>query len=307
MRRGAAILAMVMLLGACTGSPEPQGTGRTTALVDLQGRVLDGPTGEPVVGATLAGSGQPVLTGEYGSFSLAGVALGTLITVESCSHEPASFEVGATDDLLVLQLQPLEIEGTVLSNITGEGVKATIHTEPPVGTDGKGRFTLIGICPGDEVTVSAKGYSKSQAISAGEGETEVELAAGPDTTFSQVVAWEAERRFKDVCSAAHPDTRAYLSVAQCVAGYRTESAAGVQAVSVKITSVNYVKWTFPQCALHDFGPRTYATTAAMSFTYRVTVPSGGVVSTKGTAHWSLVKKDGTWRWFPLWRCETPLP
>ena len=126
MRRGAAILAMVVLLGACTGSSEPQGTGRTVPLVDLQGRVLDGPSGEPVVGATLAGAGQPVLTGEDGGFSLAGVALGTVITVESCSHEPASFEVGATDDPLVVQLQPLEIGGTVLSNVT-------VRTRPASG------------------------------------------------------------------------------------------------------------------------------------------------------------------------------
>jgi hypothetical protein len=308
MRRCGALVAISMVVASCTGSSAPDRDQQAAAAeIEFQGQVVDSVTGQPISGATLAGADQQAQAGDDGQFLLAGIPTGTSVTVESCAHQPTSVEASKGDESVTIELEPIEYEGRAISNLTGKGVKAAILTDPQVTTKKNGKFTLTGVCPGDQVTLKAKGYSKTRATMPVEGDLEVELAAGPDTTFRQVVAWEANQKWKLACSMAHRDTRAYISVAQCVSGFRSEVLAGYQAVSVKIKSVTFIKWTFPGCALSDFGPRTYRRTAAMDYTYQIAAPFGGVVSSSGIGHWVKDKKDGTWRWFPLWRCATPLP
>jgi hypothetical protein len=307
-RLAAAIAVAVLALSACTGgSPSASAPPSSSPAISpspvpspigLTGQVLDASTQLPLAGVTLSVGTQSLTTGGDGNFSLTNLPIGETISFENCAYSPFTLAVPPQTATQDVQLQPLTVSATVTSNLTRKGIAAHFEGKLTADADKKGKVSLSGLCPGDDLSTSAKGYADA-TVQVDESRTfKLSLEADPATTFTQEVAWEAAQKWKPACALIHPDTLAYTSVAACIQVEADAAIQGYQAVSIKIHSVTYITWTFPKCAAADFGPKTYHHVAAMNYTEQQSTPGGGVAPITGVAHF-VQTKDGLWRWFPV--------
>jgi hypothetical protein len=298
-----AVLIAVALAG-CTGSPEPESSRES---LKISGQVLDADTSEPISGAVVAGEDQQFTTGPDGAFSLSDLSSGSNITVDACAYAPASLSVSEnTRGTQTIELNPLPVTGRITSNLSSKGIRASLKGDASTKAETNGKFSLEGVCPESEIEVSAAGYQATFVTVDETREIKVELLADPATTYEKSVAWEAAQKWEKSCDLLHPDNRKWISKAQCISGLKRLASQGYQAVSIRIKSVTFIKWTFPRCSLDDFGPKTYRHTAAIRYTEQQATPSGGVEPVSGIAHW-VQTDDGLWRWFLNWNCSLPLP
>jgi hypothetical protein len=295
---------LVVALAACTGGSRPPSRTSAPPSISLDGQVLDADSGQPISGVSVSAGNQEVSTGADGSFSLGHLSSGMAVAFASCAYSPVSLTAtsSATE---VVRMQALPVTVTVSSNLSGKGLPARVDGAATGQADKKGRLTLSGVCPGDELSFSASGYA-DRTIQVDESRTlKAKLEANPATSVKQEVAWEAAQKWSLACSLMHPDTFAYVTKAECVKILKSDAAQGYQSVSIKVKSVTYVKWTFAKCSLTSFGPKTYRHTAAINYTLQQSTPGGGVAPISGIQHW-VQAKDGTWRYFLLNGCDVPI-
>jgi len=193
----------------------------------------------------------------------------------------------------------------VKSNLTKKGLSAHIAGKGSGDTNKKGAVSLSGLCPGDLLTITAKGYSDGTATVDASHAFRVTLDADPATTLEQDVKWESQQNWKADCALLHPDNHAYVSMNQCIALGKQGLANGYQNVSVKVHSVTYITWTLPHCQYAHFGPKTYKHAAAINATVYQASPQGGVVPVTGITHW-VQTKDHVWRFFLANGCSVPV-
>jgi hypothetical protein len=301
--RLAAVVAVAALaLAACTSgsssTPAPSSPLAAPPPIGLTGQVLDAGTQLPLAGVTVSVGAQSITTGADGNFSLTNLTTGGTVSFENCAYSTFTLAVPLQTATQDVQFQPLAVSATVTSNLTHKGIAAHFEGKVTADANKKGVVSLSGLCPGDELSISAKGYADATVGIDESGAFKLSLEADPATTFTQEVAWEAAQKWKLDCALIHPDALAYTSVASCIKADADAAIQGYQAVSIKIHSVTYITWTFPKCAFADFGPKTYHHVAALNYTEQQSTPGGGVAPVTGVAHF-VQTKNGLWRWFPL--------
>jgi hypothetical protein len=147
----AVLLAIAGIVGALFLLP--------TRTVDVNGQVLDVASGSPLAGATLKVNGMELSTGPDGVFSIEGLQLGTSILAEALGYHSATARVG-NDGRLQLSLSPRVLEGVVTDARAGRplaGVNVSAGGLSAV-TDAEGKYRLVGIAPGTEISLAAAGF-----------------------------------------------------------------------------------------------------------------------------------------------------
>ena len=154
--------------------PPPQG--------GISGRVVDGATGEPILGAIVVATGRAgagrALTNERGAYVIEGLAAGQYgVTAEARGYEPARYPdpVGVRESQVTpnidLSLRPSQpppqggISGRVVDGATGQPVfGAIVVATGRAGagralTNERGAYVIEGLAAGQyEVTAEAAGY-----------------------------------------------------------------------------------------------------------------------------------------------------
>ena len=88
-----------------------------------------------------------------------------------------------------LHMRPISVSGTILSAFTHKGVSATFTGKVDGQTASNGTFTVYGIGPGDELTISAFGHETTSATVDNARRIDVTLALGkidPRSVFTSV-------------------------------------------------------------------------------------------------------------------------
>jgi hypothetical protein len=296
LRAGA--IASALFLAACTAQHASQ-------VVQVSGQVLNSKTTHPVQGIHVTAGANDVVTAADGRFTIATMP-GSSVSFSGCAYAPLSLNAPNTDGTLDAKLRPIAVSAKVSSNLTHTGIEAEITGHAKARTGKTGRVTVYGLCPGDKVHVASKGYDDASVTTPHSRRMSISLVADPETTAKQEVAWEAAQDWALSCSLLHPDSRSYISEAQCQQMLATYAREGYQDVSIDVKSVTYIRWTYSKCTLSSFGPKTYPHTAAVNYTLQESTPSGGVSRVSGIEHW-VQSTDRTWRWFPTEGCDYPFP
>ena len=259
-----------------------------------------------MAGATATAGSQRATTDAQGNFELRGLLKGQTIAIQDCAYSSTSTVEAGSRQVESIRITPLFVDGTVASNLTKKPVNAHLEAgSVTLQTGPTGKVHVEGLCPGDQLTISAKKYGDA-SVQVDESRTlKLSLRADATTTAVQEVAWEAAQAWALACGLTHPDSLKWISKAQCIKLLKDSAAQGYQSVSSRVKSVTYIKWTFPKCSQVSFGPKTYKHTAAINYTLQQSTPAGGVAALSGIEH--LVQtKDGVWRWFPTAGCDFPL-
>lgn len=288
-----ATLSILVASGACTSN----------VIDKVDGVVVDGRSKEPISDVRVELADASVTSDANGGFTFREVPKGDKIVASQCGYSSA--EASPSEEEITLELEPLEVQGRITSNLTGEPLPGSVSVR---GSKGKtkvkdsGRFSLFGLCDGAKINVSSQGY-ESETLGVKEGESlEAELLATPATTIKQQIAWEREGLYDKAWSLVHPDAHNYITKRELIEDMKAGATSGYQTVGITVKDVVTVEWTFPTCPFDDFGPKTYPGTAALTVVYEEATPSGGRTSTRGVAH--LVQtKDQKWRWFPVAGCD----
>lgn len=295
---GGRVMVLCVLLAALASCDRP--------LESLEGTVVDSRTGDALADVEVSAGGQTATTDKDGRFVLREVDQTATITATICGYEDATAELPDDGSEVTLEAEAIRTTGRVTSNLTGDGLRATVRSGDIRARASKdGRFTLRAVC-NERMRVATEGYgSEVVRLDGSAGSVEVELQAGPAETIRQQIEWEANGLLAREWALVHPDARSYVTKDQWIREVRLNESEGYPYVSVDVKDVRIIRWVFPACSLDDFGPKTYPRTAALRVVYHQAQPSGGLYDQPGLAH--LVKdKDGLWKWFPNLGCDSPL-
>jgi len=289
--QGFCVLVLTTSLVACPSSS-----------VAMSGRVLDARSQDPVAGATVTVGTETTTSADDGSFALTDVPDDAPIRVEAANYEPATSTVsgGASADIALV---PIPVQVTVVSNLTGKGLRATIRTgDQEARSDTKGRASLYGVGPGVKVRVLSSGYEQGRHEIPTTRKLRVRPLAGPAATARQIAEWERRQQWKPSAALIHPDAFSYVTRAEVIAENKQAAREGSQLVGVAVRRVSYITWTFQRCSQADFGPKRYKNTAALDLTYIYSAPAGGRERLHAITHY-VRTPDGRWRYFPILGCD----
>ncbi len=181
-------LAALVLLGATAAGAAILLGGSDT--IDVEGRVLDARTGNPIAGASIETDKVAEVTAADGRFLVADVSSDAVVSFASCAH--ASRKVVADSVQGAVRLQPRPVTGTVTSGLTGQPIAATVREGGrSARTNTAGRYQLYGSCPGSRVEIAAPGFIAKTVTVGGKRQASAVLAA-PKTvreSFSNVSNW----------------------------------------------------------------------------------------------------------------------
>jgi hypothetical protein len=150
-RRSAAVLALVLLVGGACSRTLPR----------VSGKVLDSRTGRPLAEVSVTAGSLEVTTGEDGSFVFTEVPEDTSIRFERANWHPRT--ATASERAMRVKLVPIPVEGKVTSALNGEGLLARLEGKIDEQTGPDGAFTVYGVGPGDRLQVSARFHETLEA------------------------------------------------------------------------------------------------------------------------------------------------
>jgi hypothetical protein len=120
--------------------------------IPVAGRVLDGRTRRPVVGAEVRSGALRALSAEDGRFKLGDVEPDKRVVVSAPRYRTKRLR---PSESLLVQLEQLQAVIEVTSGLTGEGLSAKIDGPYLVEKTESGAFRVYGAGPGDTVRVGA--------------------------------------------------------------------------------------------------------------------------------------------------------
>ena len=192
MRRvgGAAAVVVVMMMVA---------TGCIAKSFDeVRGTVLDGRTGRPIARAEVAATAPETPTvaassDAKGKFTLQEVSKTARLQVTAANYTPA--DVPVAKQALSIRLEPIPVEGVVISTLTNRALAATLGGRLHAGgglrlrAKADGRFRAYGVGPGDRLRVTAPGYEPTSVVIDADRTLRIPLVAAEATRIKQVNQW----------------------------------------------------------------------------------------------------------------------
>ena len=150
-----------------------------------------------MAGATATAGSQRATTDAQGNFELRGLLKGQTIAIQDCAYSSTSTVEAGSRQVESIRITPLFVDGTVASNLTKKPVNAHLEAgSVTLQTGPTGKVHVEGLCPGDQLTISAKGYGDA-SVQVDESRTlKLSLRADATTTAVQEVAWEAAQARK---------------------------------------------------------------------------------------------------------------
>jgi Carboxypeptidase regulatory-like domain len=165
---------------------------------EVSGTVLDGRTGRPIARAkvTAMASEMPTVAASSdaaGKFSLQEVSKKARLQVMAPNYKPA--DVPVAREALSIRLEPIPVEGVVISTLTNRALAATLGGRLHAGgglrlrAKADGRLRAYGVGPGDRLRVSAPGYKPTSVVIAADRKLKIRLVAAEATRIQQVNRW----------------------------------------------------------------------------------------------------------------------
>lgn len=270
----------------------------------VEGSVIDARTGNPLIGVSVTAGSRKAVTDSDGNFLLRDVDKQASVVALAPNYSSATMKAGETK--LRLKLAPIPVTGTVVSNLTGQGLQATLFAATETfQSELDGTFTVYGVGPGDSLKVTATGYEEAMVTVSNARQAAITLLADPAATMQKIaVDWEKERNYDKLWEWMHPDVANWMTKEQMVKEYERSLNEGYSTISIEINEVTIGTWTFPKCTYAKFGPKTYPNTATVRGVWHVAEPVGESSDETRAAH--LVRTDdGRWCWFLATGCGVP--
>ena len=128
----------------------------------VSGQVIDSATGSSLAGAVLKVNGTELTAGTDGAFTVDGVRFGAAVTAEAPGYLAATSRVGQGGSMR-LALAPRVLEGVVTDAATKKPLPEVLVKAGSLSaeSDAAGKFKLVAIEPGTDVTLAATGFHPS--------------------------------------------------------------------------------------------------------------------------------------------------
>jgi hypothetical protein len=184
----AVVAVVVMLATGCIAK----------SFAEVSGTVLDRRTGQPIARAKVTATAPETPTvaassDAAGKFTLQEVSKKARLEVTAPNYKAA--DVPVAEQALSIRLEPIPVEGMVISTLTNRALAATLAGSLHAGgrwrlhAKADGSFRAYGVGPGDRLRVSAPGYKTASLVIDAHRKLKIRLVAKEATRIEQVNQW----------------------------------------------------------------------------------------------------------------------
>jgi hypothetical protein len=188
---GGAVAVMAVVVMLATGCS-------ATTFDEMSGTVLDGRTGQPIARAKVTATAPDTPTvaansDAKGKFILQEVSKKARLQVTATNYKPV--DVAVAEEALSVRLEPIPVQGVVISTLTNRALAATLGGTSRAGSGlrlrakADGSFRAYGVGPGDRLRVTAPGYKPTSVVIDADRKLRIRLVAAEATRIEQINQW----------------------------------------------------------------------------------------------------------------------